>query len=405
MKPPLTSTGWTTSRLKQHEFIRYTFVAGLTYILLFTPINMLSYSAAVGTALILYSIAEGSFFRLVWLHKKTLATLLLFLFVSAAHSPLTKEAITGSFNVFKGLWILPVAVLASDYFTEMRFRHVAIILSVTSAVIAQSILWLVVEWQAPYDSLLEWSGSHVGNIHNLANFFFMSLLLAGILTWQYRSSIARWTGICSALALIPMCMLVKSEGSYLALAFTILLLAGLKYKGLFGSSSLVLASILVILLQLFYALPEQFSQVTGIQATTLHIRSQIYGQLLEAWSQHPLIGWGAATYKYVEQAAVDGDRFLYPHNLYLEALFSLGAFGVILLSAWLLSALRKLNFRRIVNDPALSFALAILAYFSVKGMSDMKLMSYHTIGVFSICLGILVGSNRSMRSQQKPREA
>jgi O-antigen ligase len=160
----------------------------------------------------------------------------------------------------------------------------------------------------------------------------------------------------------------------------------------------------VLLLQFFYVFPEQFSSVTGLQASTLHIRSNIYSKLIEVWSCHPFIGWGVATYKYVEATAVNGYQFLYPHNLYLEALFSIGVIGSILLSAWLLKALGSLNFRAIVANPAKAFALAVLTYLSIKGMSDMKLMSYHTIGLFSICFGLLLGSGDERLKSTDPTE-
>lgn len=380
-----------TAGRNQRELIHYFMVSGLTYILIFTPVNMVSQTTIIGTLLLLFSIAYGSFFRLVRSHWKTLTAIIVFLVINAVFSPIPKKAVTGGFNVFKGLWILPVAMLASDSFTEIRFQRVALALSIANALIALGFLLLVVEWPAPYQSLLAWSHSHVGNLHNLDNFLFLSLLLTGIVTWQYRAIATRLIGLCAALPLILMCILVDSQGSYLALGFTVLLLAGLKYKNRYGFSLLFFAFLLVLLLQIFYVFPEQFSSISGVQAHTLHVRSHIYSQLLEAWAQRPFIGWGAATYKYVEAAAVNGYQFLYPHNLYLEALFSLGVFGSILLSAWLLKALSNINFRAAVNDPAMSFVLAALAYLSIKGMSDMNLMSYHTVGLFAICFGLLLG--------------
>ncbi|KXS54659.1 MAG: hypothetical protein AWU57_965 [Marinobacter sp. T13-3] len=381
-------------------------VAGLTYILVFTPVNMVSYTTAVSILLLLSSIAFRSFFQLVRANLKTLAAIIIFLIVNAAFSPLPKDAFTGAFNVFKGLWILPVAMLASNSFTETRFRRVALPLSIGSAVIAVGILLAVVDWEAPYRSLATWSDSHIGNLHNLNNFLFISLLLAGIVTWQYRDTRTRFVSLCALLPLLLMCILVKSEGSILALGSTVLLLAGLRYRNRFGFSLLVCAFLPVLLLQVFYVFPEQFSSVTGLQAHTLHVRSQIYSQLLEAWSQHPFIGWGATTYKYAEATAVQGRQFLYPHNLYLEAFFSFGIVGSVLLVRWISCALRQINLRAAVQKPATAFALATLAYLSIKGMSDMKLTSYHTVGLFSVCFGLLLGSTNSLsnslnRTEQK----
>ena len=255
----------------RQELIDYFMVAGLTYILVFTPVNMVSYTTAVSILLLLSSIAFRSFFQLVRANLKTLAAIIIFLIVNAAFSPLPKDAFTGAFNVFKGLWILPVAMLASNSFTETRFRRVALPLSIGSAVIAVGILLAVVDWEAPYRSLATWSDSHIGNLHNLNNFLFISLLLAGIVTWQYRDTRTRFVSLCALLPLLLMCILVKSEGSILALGSTVLLLAGLRYRNRFGFSLLVCAFLPVLLLQVFYAFPEQFSNITGLQASTLHL--------------------------------------------------------------------------------------------------------------------------------------
>jgi O-antigen ligase len=376
----------------QRELAHYFMVAGLTYVLIFTPVNMVSYTTVIIILLLLSAIAQGSFFQLVRTHLKTLAVITVFLVANAAFSPLPKEAFTGAFNVFKGLWILPVAMLASNSFTEERFRRVALPLSIVSAVIALGLLLFVVDWEAPYQSLETWSGSRIGNLHNLNNFLFISLLLAGVVAWQYRSTGTRLVSVCALLPLLLMCVLVQSGGSVLALGSTLLLLAGLRYRNRFGYSLMAFAFLPVLLLQFFYVFPEQFSSVTGLQASTLHIRSQIYSQLLEAWSQHPFIGWGATTYKYAEATAVNGRQFLYPHNLYLEALFSFGILGSLLLAGWISCALRQINLRATVQNPATAFALATMAYLSIKGMSDMKLTSYHTVGLFSVCFGLLLGS-------------
>jgi len=372
--------------------------AGLVYMMLFTPVNMVSQTTAVSAVLILALILRGSFFRFLRSRLKTLVAIIIFLTVNAALSPLPKEASTGAFNVFKGLWILPVAILASDSLTKSRFRWVAMLLSVTASVISIALLTQVVEWQRTYHSLTTWSESHIGNIHNLNNFLFISLLLAGITAWRYHDRVSRILILLAALPIVLMCILVKSEGSILALGCTVLLLTGLHHR---NRLSLALAGLPVLTLQVAYVFPEQFSSLTGIQAHTLHVRSQIYSKLFDAWTQHPFMGWGAGTYKYVEAVAVEGTQYLYPHNLYLEALFSVGIIGILIIGAWLIKALSHIDFGAVIEDPARAFALATLTYLCVKGMSDMNLMSYHTVGLLSICFGILLGPKENLKTKQQ----
>jgi hypothetical protein len=55
--------------------------------------------------------------------------------------------------------------------------------------------------------------------------------------------------------------------------------------------------------------------------------------------------------------------------------------------------LRSIDYNAAIQNPVQLFALATLSYLSIKGMSDMKLMSAHTIGWFSLCLGLLLASS------------
>lgn len=366
--------------------------------MIFTPINMLAHTPIVGILLLLASIAFGSYFRFVRNHLKTLIVIVVFLSINAVSSPIKHEAITGAFNVFKGLWVLPIAILASKSFTEKRFQLVAIPFSILCAAIVLSLLFSVVDWSEPYRSLATWSVSNVGNLHNLNNFLFTALILVAILAWKCRDLKTRTIGLISLPPILVACALVQSEGSLLALGCSALLLTGLSLRNNLGRALLVLPVVPVILLQFFYVLPSLLPNIPGIQAQTLNIRTEIYSRLLSTWAEHPVLGWGTATYKYVDKTAVDGYQFLYPHNLYLEALFSIGIAGCLLLSWWLLRNLRSIDFYSTTNSAAKSFTLALLVYLSIKGMSDMNLMSYHTIGLFAICFGLLIGDKYMARS-------
>jgi O-antigen ligase len=128
------------------------------------------------------------------------------------------------------------------------------------------------------------------------------------------------------------------------------------------------------------------------------IRSEIYSQLINAWLQHPWNGWGLNTYKYVEETHVNGQQFLYPHHIYLESLFSLGLLGCGLILIWIVTKLRKIDSTRIQSSTISLFAFLALLYISVKGMSDMKLLSQQTIGWLAACIGIFHGQTKTKGS-------
>ncbi len=376
----VTVTGWILS-------------AGVLCLMVYTPINMVAQTNLVAILLLGLSLSYTPYFHFVRQHAKAVMAILLLLVANAALSPLPKDAATGAFNVFKGLWLFPVAILAYPLFTRHRFGWSALLLCVLNSAAALALLVWVVDWSNSYRSLLVWSDKHVGNLHNLNNFIFVSDLLALTLILRYQERLIRFGALLCLLPLAVLSVLVQSEGSALALFCTCMLLASLHFQGRVRTCLLAGSALPIIALQLFYVFPELLTAVTGLKSHTLNIRSQIYAQLLEAWQQHPFTGWGIATYKYVEETAISGREFLYPHNLYLEAVFSLGLIGTLIITLVVARMLRSIDYCAAIQNPVQLFALATLSYLSIKGMSDMKLMSAHTIGWFSLCLGLLLASN------------
>jgi O-antigen ligase len=368
-------------------------VAGTLFLMVYTPVSMIAQTNLTAVLLLLISIAYTAYFSFVRQHAKAVTAILLFLMANVALSPLPKDAATGAFNVFKGLWLFPVAILVYPLFTRRRFGWSALLLCVLNSLAALALLVWVVDWSNTYRSLLVWSNKHAGNLHNLNNFLFVSDLLALTLILRYQERLIRFGALLCLLPLVVLSVLVQSEGSALAMFCTFTLLAALYFQGRLRTCLLALSALPIIALQLFYTFPELLTALTGLKSHTLNIRSEIYAQLLEAWQERPFTGWGIATYKYVEGTAISGREFLYPHNLYLEALFSLGIIGTLFIVLAAARILRRIDYCAAIHNPVQLFALATLSYLSIKGMSDMKLMSAHTIGWFSLCLGLLLASN------------
>ncbi len=368
-------------------------VVGALFLMVYIPVSLIAQTNAVAALLLLISVAYTPYFSFVRQHAKAVMAILLFLTANVALSPLPKDAATGAFNVFKGLWLFPLAILAYPLFTRRRFGWSALLLCIINALAALALLIWIVDWSNIYLSLLTWSDKHVGNLHNLNNFLFVSDLLALTLILRYQERLFRFGALFCLLPQAILSVLVQSEGSVLAMLCSCVLLAALHFQGRKRIYLLICSVLPLIALQLLYAFPELLTTLTGLKSQTLSIRSQIYAQLIETWQHHPLTGWGIATYKYVEETAVNGKEFLYPHNLYLEALFSLGLIGTLITALVAARMLRSIDYSSAIQNPVQLFALATLTYLSIKGMSDMKLMSAHTIGWLSLCLGLLLASN------------
>jgi O-antigen ligase len=273
--------------------------------------------------------------------------------------------------------------------------------TLVNCLLLAALLFWVVDWNNSYLSLMHWSEKHLGNLHNLNNLIFISDLLALTLLLKAKEQRNKLLAGGCLLLLLFASVLVKSEGSSIALAITLLALLALYSRGRWRLLLAGFAILPVILLHLFYMDPDLFSWLTGYHSNTLTIRSGIYQQLLSAWQQHPWSGWGFNTYKYVDETRVNGVKFIYPHHIYLEAMFSLGIAGSAVVLAWIANALRKIDLSRIQQSAVGLLAFLALIYISAKGMSDLKLLSQQTVGWIAVCLGLLHGRTQLLRQEKK----
>jgi O-antigen ligase len=367
---------------------------GVFYILIYTPFWGVAWVGSIAGLTIGLTFIKGHYKSFAIEHRYFLIALLSFFLINIIFSPLPVKATTGAFAVLKGLMIYPAALLAGRAMSENYFNRLAMLFLIVNSLLLLALLLWVVNWDSTYDSLVSWSSIHVGNLHNLDNLVFISDLLALTLLLKVKALRDKILAGTSLLLFIFVSVLVQSEGSTLALAVCLMALIALYSTGQWKVLFIGLALFSVIVLHVFYFNPDLFTQLTGNASQTMIIRSEIYSQLINTWLQHPWNGWGFNTYKYVEETRVNGQAFLYPHHIYLESLFSLGLLGCGLILVWIVTMLRKIDSTRIQLSTISLFAFIALLYISVKGMSDMKLLSQQTIGWLAACLGILHGQTK-----------
>lgn len=367
---------------------------GVLYILVYTPFWGPAWVGVIAGLTIGLTFIQGYYKSFAIKHRYFLVALLAFFVINIIFSPLPVKAATGAVAVLKGLMIYPAALLAGRVMEDNYFNRLAMVcLFINSLFFIILLLWDV-NWDNAYDSLVSWSSNHVGNLHNLDNLVFSSDLLALTLLLKVKSLRIKLLVGISLLLFIFVSVLVQSEGSTLAMAVCLMALIALYSYGQWKVLFIGLALLPITLLHMFYFNPDLFTQLTGDASQTMIIRSEIYSQLINAWLQHPWNGWGLNTYKYVEETQINGQGYLYPHHIYLESLFSLGLLGCGLILIWLVTMLRKIDSTRIPSSSISLFVFLMLLYISVKGMSDMKLLSQQTIGWLAACIGILHGRTK-----------
>lgn len=251
------------------------------------------------------------------------------------------------------------------------------------------------------NAIYSWSLDHIGNVHNLVNVSAMAVLALVVLAvfepvpWQRA-------GLVAMLAFMLWFLVVlESEGTLLALLITacasgaVRFTGGLRMLSALGVVAGVLAyAALMVWLGAGGAAP-------GGAPGSFEIRAMINTRLLELVAEQPWFGYGINSFKYVAEAAVDGVMYIHPHQIYLEALFSFGVVGCIVLGAVFWGFFRLSSRQLILSQPLPMLGFLAAVYMAGKGLSDMKLMSVQPLGIFMLGAGLIALPAPSARGRQK----
>lgn len=299
------------------------------------------------------------------------------------------RAFTGGIHLLRGLVMLMPVLLLVPLAGQQRCLNMLTTILTACAGLALLLVLQVAGSHDTYSALLIIADQHFGNLHNLANLAAIALIASLVLLATLSSLTQRLLLFGCTVSFVWLLLWLRSEGSWLglacALAVTIMLLCKgwLRWLAASGIASLV------CMLHLFYLQPELARQLTGLELPTLLIRAEIYSALLEHWQQAPWAGLGMNSYKYLPVAQVEGIHYLYPHHLYLEALFSLGLAGTALLLALLVALGRHTSLQQLPARPLALIGALVLSYLAVKGMTDMKLFSAQTFSLLVMSVGLM----------------
>lgn len=238
-------------------------------------------------------------------------------------------------------------------------------------------------------AIYEWSLAHIGNVHNLVNVAAMAVLALVVLA-AFESVLWQRAGLVAMLAFMLWFLVVlESEGTFLALLITACAWGCVR----FTDGLRMLSGLGVVVGVLAYASLMVWlgagGTASGESPGSFEIRAMINARLLALVADQPWFGYGINSFKHVTEAAVDGVMYIHPHQIYLEALFSFGVVGCLMLAAVLWGFFRLSSRHMILSEPLPMLGFLAAVYMAGKGLSDMKLMSVQPLGIFMLGAGLM----------------
>jgi O-antigen ligase len=238
-------------------------------------------------------------------------------------------------------------------------------------------------------AIYRWGDLHFGNVHNLINVSALSALCLVVILAHERGWLKRI--VFGALLLFALWFqwILKSEGTLLAFVLCLLGWAAVRYAGALRAIALtgLVLGVGAYVVQMLW--PEAVKAALGIGLGGFEIRSVLNARVLELVAQQPWFGYGMNNFKDLPEAAIKGKAFLYPHQIYLEALFSFGVLGSALFVAMLVGVFRHSSRQAVLTDPLAMLGFLGAVYMAGKGLTDMKLIDLQPLGIVMIAAAFM----------------
>ncbi len=356
----------------------------------------LAWVLSVGFAL--YLGAWNSFFPR---YRMAIWAMLTLIVINVMTATVPGRALSGGYELLRSMSLLiPASLLVVQAGHRLAFGWMKAL--ATMATLAAGGLYVFYASQASVMyAIYGWSELHFGNVHNLINVSALSVLcLVVILLFEHGRLQRLFFG---ALLLFSLWFqwILESEGTLLAFVLCLLAWAAIRFPGrvrLFALTGLLLG-VGAYAVQMLW--PDAVQAALGIRLGGFEIRSVINARVVELIGQQPWFGYGMNNFKGLPQAAIDGTAFLYPHQIYLEALFSFGLVGMAVFMVMLFGVFRHSSRTAVLSDPLAMLGFLGAVYMAGKGLTDMKLIDLQPLGVFMIAAAFMArADSRGCCSEQ-----
>ncbi|NLF54767.1 MAG: hypothetical protein GX576_10325, partial [Thauera phenolivorans] len=323
--------------------------------------------------------------------------------VNAGAAVLPGRALSGGYELLRCVALmLPALALVSCVERAVATRWLKALCVVLSACFLA--LYLAhadgphVKWE-----VYAWAERHFGNVHNLINVSALVLLGTAVITAFERKPGQRIVfGLLLVFGLWFQWVL-KSEGTYLALLLCAFAWLAIRFGGVLRVIALVGLAAGVLAYVLLMSFPDVAKSAAGISLGGFEIRSVLNARIIELVAERPWLGFGMNSFKNVPEAAIDGVAFLYPHQIYLEALFSLGILGTAAFAGVLYGFFRFANRATILAEPLGMLGFLIAVYMAGKGLTDMKLVAVQPLGII-LMSAVFMSRPAGSADREEPRQ-
>ncbi len=299
------------------------------------------------------------------------------------------RALAGAYDVMRSILLMLPALWVAEHAPRALVLRGLKVFAVALSLGFGTLCLALADSHALMPHIYAWSELHFGNVHNLVNMSAVVLLALVVILLFERRPGQRLFFLVLLFFGVWFQWLLKSEGTYLALILCGFAWAALQFGGVLRCLAIVALLGGLIGYGLLMSFPEAFRAVTQLSLGGFEIRAQLNTRVLELVAERPLLGYGMSNFKDLPGTVVDGMRFFYPHQIYLEALFSFGVVGSALFVAALIGFFRYSSRTAIVSDPLAMLGFLTAVYLASKGLTDMKLIALQPLGMITLAAGFM----------------
>lgn len=322
-------------------------------------------------------------------YRMAVWAMLALIVINALAARVPGRALSGGYELLRSMSLMIPALLVAMQVE----RRLALGWMKTFAVVATLASGALYFWYFGQRSVMyaiyRWGDLHFGNVHNLINVSALSVLCLVVILVLERGWLQRLVFGGLLLFALWFQWVLKSEGTLLAFVLCLLGWAALRYGG--AVRAIAVTGLIVgvggYVVQMLW--PDAVKSALGMRLGGFEIRSLINARVLELVAQEPWFGYGMNNFKDLPEAAIKGRAFLYPHQIYLEALFSFGVLGSVLFVALLVGVFRHSSRNAVLTDPLAILGFLGAVYMAGKGLTDMKLIDLQPLGIFMIAAAFM----------------
>ena len=309
--------------------------------------------------------------------------------INALAARVPGRALSGGYELLRSMSLMiPAFLLVTQVERRLAFAWMKAFVVLATLASGALYFWYFGQRSVMY-SIYRWGDLHFGNVHNIINVSALSVLCLAVILMRECGRLQR--ALFGVLLLFALWFqwVLKSEGTLLAFVLCVFAWVAMRFGG--AVRVLALTGLVVgvggYVLQMLW--PDVVRAALGIRLGGFEIRSILNARVLELVAQQPWLGYGMNNFKDLPEAAIKGKAFLYPHQIYLEALFSFGVLGSALFGTMFYWIFRHTSRQVVLTDPLAMLGFLGAVYMAGKGFTDMKLIDLQPLGIFMIAAAFM----------------